>query len=334
MAVDVTATPENVITDPESTAGDVTEDPNGGELQNYLEFAFWADDGDNVLENTETVLWTGLASALFNGSWQAIADSSGNGFSDSPILGDDTVHIAKAWCFGNLEQSAQTPGNLDPLVNTGFTCDGSGDQNNAQTDGIVASVSFYAEQARNNSGFLCSSLTPLVGGPAAIVSADPTVVDGGFTPEIGPTIDQEVSEYLGRTVMYTGPALGAGPDTIQWRITIDGPAAFAPDEVDMDEVGFNDPDGDGISIGTFHYPFQVVDADTIRASGSCTTADDHSNACATDAFSLDENDVFSNADKINFGASAPDGTYTIKYELVNTDGGAVVGTHTVAVEVI
>src|SRR3989344_4898751 len=204
MAVDVTATPENVITDPESTAGDVTEDPNGGELQNYLEFAFWADDGDNVLENTETVLWTGLASALFNGSWQAIADSSGNGFSDSPILGDDTVHIAKAWCFGNLEQSAQTPGNLDPLVNTGFTCDGSGDQNNAQTDGIVASVSFYAEQARNNSGFLCSSLTPLVGGPAAIVSADPTVVDGGFTPEIGPTIDQEVSEYLAGTVMNTG----------------------------------------------------------------------------------------------------------------------------------
>jgi len=334
MAVDINGTPENALVGPETDAGDQGEP---GELQNYLNFAFWADDGDNVLESNETVLWNGLASALFNGIWKPIADASDSGFfGDTPLAGNQTVHIAKAWCFGNLEPAPQSPGDLNPLMNTGFTCDGSGNQNNAQTDGITADVSFYAEQARNNPDFECAALDPFEAGPASIVSAGPTEVSDGFTPQIGSTIDQDVDAYIGRTTTYTGPQIGLGdPETIKWKVTVDGPSALTADMVDLDEVGWEDQTDQNIE--TFHYPFGAVGGNLV-AVGSCdgnVGAVGHSNSCATlIGFSLVENDVFTNADKINFGITAPTGTYTIKYELVNTNGGAVLGTHTVTVEVI
>lgn len=163
MAVNLTDKAEDGIVDPEAEAGDVTTEE--GELQNYLQFAFWVDDGDNVFEEDETVAWSGLASDLFDGTWQTLADTGESPF-DGPIPGDETVYLAKAWCFGDLSENPQTEGDQTPSERnaTGFTCSGDGDQNDAQTDSITADISFYAVQARNNDGFLCSSLEPLGGG--------------------------------------------------------------------------------------------------------------------------------------------------------------------------
>lgn len=166
--------------------------------------------------------------------------------------------------------------------------------------------------------------------PASIASADPADVDEGFDPEIGETLTLGSYAYLGRTTTYAGPVLGADPDTIQWRVTIDGADDLTADMVDLDEVGFND---EGIVLGTYHYPFSVVDGNLV-ANGSCVDENDHICTIGTDAFSLDEDDIFTNADKVLFKPGAPNGSYTIKYELVNTNGGVVLGTHQVTVNVV
>ena len=129
-----------------------------GELAENLNFAFWGDDGDNVLEEGETIFVQGSASDL-NGVGQiALADSQNNVWDETgPVGGEDTVYIGKAWCFGELTPNPQAIGDLDPLVNTGFTCSGASDANNAaQTDRVMGDLQFYAVQSRNNSGFLCS----------------------------------------------------------------------------------------------------------------------------------------------------------------------------------
>lgn len=165
MALATTSTPDNGINDPEAAAGDTTDGPNGGELQNFLNFAFWNDDGDNVFETGETGITqlTGPASSIFNGNWLTLADS-GTGTS-SAILANSTRYIGKAWCFGTLTPAPlANNASTSPLVRgTGFTCNGAGNNNIAQTDGIVVDVSFYAVQARNNGQFLCSSLPRFTG---------------------------------------------------------------------------------------------------------------------------------------------------------------------------
>jgi len=165
MAADITATPDNGINEPESDAGDITAG-DGGELQSFLNFSFWEDDGDNVFEDGEALLpdLQGSAAAIFDGGWNTIADS-GNG----PALdGGSTSYVGKAWCFGTLTPNGTTQdgvGTGTPLTRgtTGFTCDGSGNNNIAQTDGINVDVSFYAVQARNNGEFLCADLPEFVG---------------------------------------------------------------------------------------------------------------------------------------------------------------------------
>jgi len=172
--------------------------------------------------------------------------------------------------------------------------------------------------------------------PVAIESADPADV-GDFSPELGTSISIGDTAYLGRTTTYSGSATGTPNNTIKWRVTVDGPSALTDDMLDLDEVGFDDPDGDGNSIGTYHYPFAVV-GENLVATGSCDVSEEdlgesdtpHNNDCDTlIGFSLDEDDVFTNADKIVFDSSAPTGSYTITYELVNIDGDMVLGTYTV-----
>jgi len=200
MAFDLTSTPDNGINEPEADAGDVTDGADGGELQNYLSFLFWHDDGDNVLEVGEEVIdeLSGLPGEVFTGDWLALAESG-----DEPLQADATSYIGKGWCFGAMtatpaaqqaNENGPTPGN------TGFTCDGSGDHNVAQTDGIVVDVHFYAVQSRNNAQFDCSSLPPVgeeeesrpVG--AALASYDDpascdAVVDDSFNTPVAPNFN-------------------------------------------------------------------------------------------------------------------------------------------------
>ena len=159
MNLKLTGTPENGVNGPETAVPDLTTGTNDGELQDYLSFIFWNDDGDNVLEQGEQVIekLSGLPGSIFTGNWLPIADAR-----STPLKAGDKTYIGKGWCFGRI---VETPVDRNPADNTppvpgatGFTCDGSGNQNIAQTDGINVDVSFYSEQARNNDEFLCSSL--------------------------------------------------------------------------------------------------------------------------------------------------------------------------------
>lgn len=155
MALDLTSTPDNGINDPEGDAGDVTDGADGGELQNFLSFIFWRDDGDNVLETGEDVIeeLSGLPGSIFTGEFFPIAEGG-----DLPLQAGTTTYIGKGWCFGTMTPDPEAPAanpNGPTPGNTGFTCDGSGDHNVAQSDGIVVDVEFYSEQARHNSEFQC-----------------------------------------------------------------------------------------------------------------------------------------------------------------------------------
>lgn len=185
MAADITGTPENTLVDPESDAGDLgPAQGDNGELQNYLNFAFWKDDGDNVYEVGEALIpqLTGSASTTMQGNWVAIADSA-NG---PALVGNATNYIGKAWCFGTLNPVGVAQDNLGktgtngPLVRgTGVTCDGSGNNNAAQTDGVVVDVSFQAVQARNNGQFLCSALPTFTGKTPVVVTANDLATTSG-----------------------------------------------------------------------------------------------------------------------------------------------------------
>ncbi len=164
MNVKITSTPENGQTGPEDLV-DPTGSTNGGELQKYLYFVFWADDGDNVFEKGERVFKKGLAKDIFDGKNWTLADSSGNiwsSYKKDPVLPDNTMYIGKAWCFGKLtlnpinQDNKGKTGNNGPLFRgTGVSCNGKDVSNIVQSDGIKANVTFYVEQSRNNSGFTC-----------------------------------------------------------------------------------------------------------------------------------------------------------------------------------
>ncbi len=155
------ATPENGITEPEA-ADDLTTGANEGELQDAINFVFWVDDGDNVLEVAESAqVWQGTAEEFMNTSPRIIADSTFNIFDQTPgtpVPGDSMFYIAKAWCFGELGLDPQSEDSTDPVTRgaTGITCNGASVDNSTQTDGIEGNITFYAEQSRNNAGFECS----------------------------------------------------------------------------------------------------------------------------------------------------------------------------------
>ena len=187
MGIDVTATPENDITEPEGEDGDVTDGADEGELQNFIHFVWWGDDGDNVLEEDEAVegnVFGQQPLGDFNGFNVALADSTGNGIlSDVPLDPTQTYYIGKAWCFGEfaLDPIAQDgegrtgtgvgDSTNGPLVRgTGITCDGGPTDNTSQTDSVEGTVSFTAIQARHNDDFVCE------GGIGCLEKADVMIV--------------------------------------------------------------------------------------------------------------------------------------------------------------
>lgn len=282
MAADITATPENTLVDPEVDASDAgPANGDNGELQNFLNFTFWNDDGDNVLETGETQITqlTGPAGTIFNGNWLPIADSA-NG---TAIAGNSTRYIGKAWCFGTLTASTTAQDGLGktgtngPLVRgTGFTCDGAGDNNIAQTDGISVDVSFQAVQTRNNGQFLCSSLPPFQGGG----NAQRPTVGAALASYVAPTGGQ-----CNVTVDDNGgnPAL----DTIG-----EGIAAAAPGQTVC------------VLAGTYNEDVNVNKSITLAGAGQATTIINGQLGGQTGAVGIAANNVTVEGFQINAASGA------------------------------
>lgn len=164
--VTLTSDDDNGFTEPEAEV-DITDGPGNGELAQNVNFIWWADDGDNVLENDENVISEGpIGDLTLNSSTTVpLADSATNIWTGvgGPVPGEQTLYIGKAWCFGELTPA---PLNQDGLGTTspttpansngGIICDGSGLDNITQTDSLTADVSFTAVQARHNDRYLCA----------------------------------------------------------------------------------------------------------------------------------------------------------------------------------
>ena len=165
LCADVTLTSDddNGCTEPESGDGDTTcGDPGEGEgeLADAVNFIWWADDGDNVLETDETPLPAGPLGVLSVGETAtvALADSEQNIWGDNgPLPGDSVRYIGKAWCFGDMTLAPVAPGDNSPTDNPGFTCSGAPINNVTQTDSMTADIAFRAVQSRNNGSFICET---------------------------------------------------------------------------------------------------------------------------------------------------------------------------------
>jgi len=194
VCLDMTLTSDNDISsnEPELGAGDTQEDISNtwdGELAQNLQMFWWADDGDNVYEAGENAITNGVQTVtnLFGGDKEfsvALADSENNVWGErGPIPGDETVYIAKAWCFGTLTlDPVLNNGGVNPTVNPGVDCDGTLLGNITQTDGVTLDVAFRAYQARHVSGFLCNEDEPRT---ATITVIKEIVNDNGGNNVIG-----------------------------------------------------------------------------------------------------------------------------------------------------
>ena len=147
---------------------DVEEDPDDfwdGELADLIQMIWWADDGDNVLEDDEMLLNGGVQTItdLFgdNRIFTAdLADSTTNVWAENPgpVTGSETYYIGKGWCFGTMTLEPVTPGEYDSPIGSqgsGFTCDGKGLGNESQTDSLTMNIAFRAMQARHNENYTC-----------------------------------------------------------------------------------------------------------------------------------------------------------------------------------
>ncbi len=135
---------ENVVVDPELTAGDDSLDgvPNG-ELSDNLGFFLWEDNGDGAYQTSEQVLVdAGTTIDQIQAEMLAL-QLTGSG---------PTEYVGLAWCAGTQTGPTTSDPNI-PLV-----CDGNGMGNNAQTDQLIASLTAYVEQVRNNPDFRCENI--------------------------------------------------------------------------------------------------------------------------------------------------------------------------------
>lgn len=148
---------------------------NDGLLGDLLNFAFWTDDGDNVYETNENIITSGTADTVLD-SEIVLADSIENnvgGVNGDPLTGLTTYHIAKAWCFGTLTPNPVPAGTgVNPIVATGFTCNGESLDNASQGDTLKADILFSAVQSRNNPNFTCEPAPS----PSPSMSPTPTPI--------------------------------------------------------------------------------------------------------------------------------------------------------------
>ncbi len=162
--ITLTSNEENGVNGPEAEDGDTTSAVGEGELASNVNFLWWADDGDNVLEEDEDVISQGPIGDLSLGlpHTVSLADSANNIWTGvpGPILGGSTEYIGKGWCFGSLSLDKEGQDGLTDVGpdvrGEGFTCDGSLLDNTTQTDILTADIKFSAVQSRHNPNFLCA----------------------------------------------------------------------------------------------------------------------------------------------------------------------------------
>lgn len=154
-----------ILTNPAWMCADLTKTADTGELDNYVNVFWWVDDGDNVYETDEKVLFGGPAplNALWPGTNTVLpltfADSTRNWRyhptpgTIEPIPATVEQNLGIGWCFGTIGLT----GVGDTATPNGFSCTAgaSGVENEAQGDQVVATLAFTAEQYRNNLGFKC-----------------------------------------------------------------------------------------------------------------------------------------------------------------------------------
>jgi len=137
---------ENNRMEPEIEAGDTTE--NEGELGDYLMGFAWNDkDQDGLYDPGDGEGTYGVPDSFFDVFYSIpLHDSqSGNGY----LPASTTEYVGLAWCAGQLSVD-NTTGEI--------TCDGSTMLDDAQSDSLIASLTAYAEQVRNNPNFKCSEV--------------------------------------------------------------------------------------------------------------------------------------------------------------------------------
>jgi len=123
--------PENAIPDPTCGAG-----PADGELSQFLSAVVWSDTNLNKQYDAQEPILYGPA---------ALKDIKT--MTRLPLTATATTNIGLTWCLGT-----QT------VDGTGIHCSGTGNQDIAQTDSFLASLTAYVEQQRNNSGFNCANV--------------------------------------------------------------------------------------------------------------------------------------------------------------------------------
>ena len=131
---------DNTVVDPELSLSDTGP---AGELGDELEFFLWEDNGDGAYQSGEPVL-VGAGTTIDQIQTEMIAlQLTGGGA---------TEYVGLAWCAGTQSGPQNT---TDP---TPLSCDGNGMGDIAQTDSLIASLTAYAEQIRNNPDFSCDDV--------------------------------------------------------------------------------------------------------------------------------------------------------------------------------
>jgi len=172
MDINLTANEDNGSTEPELE----DEDPyteNEGELAEAINFIWWQDDGDNVLEEGEQESVIEATLGGLNGFALSLADISGNAlFGNEPLEGGETYFIGKAWCYGDMAINPLPEGNGSPADRPeNIDCDGDSLNNSTQTDRVVLDLTFEAVQSRHNPEFRCNG-----GGFGCVEKADVMLV--------------------------------------------------------------------------------------------------------------------------------------------------------------
>ncbi len=332
-AARVTVNSDETCTEPENTDENkqcvVETDGTNGDLAQAVNFAFWKDDGDNVLEDGETPFLTGPISGLNGVGKIALADSSPSAvFGGTPLTGNTTAYIGKAWCFGTLTPARVAQGaDTGPLERgTGFTCNGSAVNNAAQTDKVVGDLQFYAVQSRNNATFTCAqNYTPVWPSPTqegpkvgALLSAysapatcDVTVDDTGGNPALDAIQEGVNTATAGQTVCVKAGSYTEDVN-VNKSITLagDGPTLVTLTGVGTGEAGALVVTADNVTVKGFKVIGTGVSA--MRISGA------HSG----DTFSF--NDAVAATGKNAFLTDGGQSNHTISNNLFEGNGSQLV----------